>query len=67
MAVDVPIVGGAYAVSPYGILPVFGQPILLNPLVHDIQEMARMTNANFRTGSAPAVLVLDDLPGPVTV
>lgn len=60
------LIGGAFAISPYGVLPVFGWPILLNPVEHSIQEGAMVTNRNFHTWSAPPVLSVEDLPGPVT-
>lgn len=64
MASDAPTAGGAVAISEYGILPVFGAAIQLNPGAHSIMEAAMVTNANFHTGAGPAVLDMNDLPGP---
>lgn len=61
------VIGGAYAISPYGILPVFGWEIKIDPIEHDVQEAAEVTNLNFHTGHPPAVLHVDDLPGPVAI
>lgn len=61
------LIGGAFAVSPYGVLPVFGWEILINPVEHDIMEAAIVTNLNFHTGHPPAVLDVELLPGPTLV
>jgi len=61
------VMGGAFAISPYGILPVYGMPIKINPVEHDIQQMAEVTNLNFHCYYAPSVLSVGDLPGPMLV
>lgn len=61
------VIGGAYALSRYGRLPVYGFPIKLNPIEHDIEEAAEVTNLNFHCYYAPAVLSVEDLPGPMAV
>jgi len=48
--------------------PVFGAAIKLNPQEHDIQEAAEVTNLNFHCGSKqPPVVLVSDLPGPMSV
>lgn len=48
--------------------PVFGLPIKLNPIEHDIQEAAEVTNMNFHCGAKqPPVKITNDLPGPMAV
>jgi len=64
MADQSPLIGGAYAISPYGRLPVYGLPIQINPLKHDIEEAALITNLNFHVKVAPAVLTPGQLQGP---
>ena len=60
------LIGGAFAVSPYGILPVFGWPIKLNEIEHSVMEGAMVTNLNFHCWYAPPVVSPQSLPGPMT-
>lgn len=61
------VIGAAYAISRYGVLPVYGFPIKLNPIEHDIEEAAQVTNLNFHCYYAPTVLSVEALPGPMAV
>jgi hypothetical protein len=58
------LIGGAYAKSPWGDLPVYGWEIKINPLEHDIEEAALITNLNFHVYVSPAVLDPNQLKGP---
>lgn len=46
------------------VAPVFGWEIKLDPIEHDIEEAAIVTNLNFHCGRQRAVLDVDQLPGP---